>query len=160
MHESAQTVTLRLALVLLVCAACTGLQETPALIKGRLVLDTDPNPLVARQVGDDLYELAFAIVMREEGGVDVRIEGFTVEAIAFKTVVVQSQTYPASYITDRGYPAAVAAGQYLRFDFVKRWPLPTRLLLSGAAVRVTARTIDAQGRRDVSVVKIPVRVNG
>jgi hypothetical protein len=148
----------RAAILLLLCIACSGLQETPALVKGRLVLDTDPNPLIARAVGEDLYELAFAIVMREEGGVDVRIEDFTVEAMAFRTMVVQSQTFPATYITGRGYPAAVPAGQYLRFDFVKRWSLPTRLLLSGAALRVTARTVDAQGRRDVSVVKIDVEV--
>lgn len=128
------------------------------MIKGRLVLDTDPNPLVARKVGEDLYELAFAIIMREEGGVDVRIEDFTVEAIAFKTVVVRTQTFPATYITDRGYPASVAAGKYLRFDFVKRWSLPSQFLLSGAAVRVIARTVDRQGRRDVSTVRIDVSV--
>lgn len=148
--------TLLLALLL---SSCTTLdREAPTALKGRLILDTDPNPLVARQVGEDLYELAFAIVMREEGGVDVRIEDFTVEAIAFKGVVVQSQTFPASYITDRGYPAAVAAGEYLRFDFVRRWSLPARLLLSGAAVRVTARTVDRDGRRDTTNVRIPVTV--
>lgn len=148
----------RAAFLLLLTLACSGLQETPALLKGRLVLDTDPNPLIAKPVGEDLYEVAFAIVMREEGGVDVRIEDFTVEAIAFKTIVVHSQTFPASYITDRGYPASVAAGQYLRFGFVKRWSLPSRLLLSGAAVRVTARTVDARGARSVSGVKIDVDV--
>lgn len=143
---------------LLLCLGCSGNREAPAVLKGRLVLDTDPNPLMARRVGEDLYELAFAIVMREEGGVGVRIEDFTVEAIAFKTVVVHSQTFPATYITGRGYPAEVEAGKYLRFDFVKRWSLPTRLLLSGAAVRVTARTVDREGRRDVSRVRIDVRV--
>lgn len=145
--------------MLLLLAACSGMvREAPTPIKGRLILDTDPNPLVVRQVGEDLYELAFAIVMREEGGVDVRIEDFTVEALAFKSVVVQSQTFPATSITGRGYPDGVAAGQYLRFDFVKRWPLPTRLLLSGAVLRVTARTVDAAGRRDESKVRIPVVV--
>jgi hypothetical protein len=94
--------------------------------------------------------------MREEGGVDVRIEDFTVEAIAFRTVPVKEQTFPASYITDRGYPADVAAGKYLRFSFTKRWQLPSRLLMSGASARVTARTIDANGRRDQCVVRVGV----
>lgn len=150
----------RLLLLLLLCLACSGAPETPAVLKGRLVLDTDPNPLAARKVGDDLYEFSFAIVMREEGGVDVRIDDFTVEAVAFKTVVVRSQTFPGSYIVERGYPAEVPAGQYLRFDFRKRWPIPTRFLLSGATVRVTARTVDRQGRKDVSRATIGVRLLG
>lgn len=148
----------RILILLFLSAACSGMQETPGLIKGRLVLDVEPNPLIARPAGEDLYEFSFNIIMREEGGVDVRIENFTVEAIAFKTLVVQAQTFPASFITDRGYPAEVGAGKYLRFEFVKRWSVPARLLLSGAAVRVTARTIDRDGRRDVSQVRIPVRV--
>lgn len=136
------------------------MRETPAAMKGHLVLEVEPNPLTARAVDDDLYEFAFDIIMRESGGVDVRIEDFTVEAIAFKTVTVQSQTFPAKFITDHGYPAEIAAGKYLRFGFVKQWSLPTRLLLSGAAVRVTARTIDRDGRRDTTQTRIGVVVAG
>ncbi|HET7712060.1 MAG TPA: hypothetical protein VFL80_09045 [Thermoanaerobaculia bacterium] len=147
------------AFLLIACASCAGIPaESPAALKGHLVLDVDPNPLVARQVGEDLYEVAFDIIMREQGGVGVRIDDFTVDAIAFKGVTVQSQMFPASFITDRGYPANVAAGKYLRFSFVKRWSLPTRLLLSGASLRVTARTTDENGRRNVSNARIGVTV--
>jgi hypothetical protein len=145
--------------VLLVLCGCTSaVREAPAVLKGHLVLDVAPNPLVARPLGGDLYELAFDIIMRESGGVDVRIEDFTIEAIAFRTVPVRSETYPASFITDRGYPAEIAAGKVLRFSFVKRWSLPTRLLLSGAAIRVTARTIDRDGRRDAAQYRYDVVV--
>ena len=136
--------------------SCTTSYEQPTTLKGHLILDTSPNPLIAKKVGDDLYEFAFDIIMREAGGIDVRIEEFTVSAIAFRTVTVQSQTFPASYITDRGYPASVAAGKFLRFSFVKRWKIPTRLLLSGASLHVAARTIDADGRRNTSVARIGV----
>jgi len=150
-----------MSLALMLILSCAALpKESPAALTGHLVLDVAPNPLVARVVGEDLYEVAFDIIMREEGGVGVRIEDFTVDAIAFKTITVQSQTFPATFITDRGYPAEVAAGKYLRFRFVKRWSLPTRLLLSGASVRVTARTTDVNGRRDVSNVRIGVVVDG
>ena len=149
----------RQALILLILlTACSSAPEPLAQLKGHLVLDTDPNPLIARRVADDVYEFAFDIVMREAGGVDVRIEDFTVEAIAFKTITAQSQTYPATYITDRGYPASISAGKFLRFSFVKRWPIPSRLLLSGASLHVMARTIDANGRRDTSEARIGVKV--
>ena len=122
----------------------------------RLVLDVEPNPLVAVPIGDDLYELKFDIIMREDGGVGVTIEDFTVEAIAFKTVTVHRQTFPATYITDRGYPAHVDAGKYLRFSFTRRWQLSTRLLLSGATARITARTVDDNGVRGTTAVRIGV----
>lgn len=138
-------------LLALLVAGCSGLpKEESAVLRGHLQLEVEPNPLVARPLGDDVYEFAFDIIMRERGGVDVRIEDFTVEAIAFRSVPVRKQTYPASFITARGYPASIEAGKYLRFSFVKRWKLPTDLLLSGASARITARTIDADGRRDTS----------
>jgi len=135
------------------CAAVP--KEAPVPVRGHLVLDTNPNPLIARRVGDDLYEFAFDIIMREAGGVDVRIEDFTVEAVAYRAVVVRSQTFPATAITDRGYPASIAAGKYLQFHFVKRWNIP-HALLPGASLRVSARTIDANGRRDTTGVRIGV----
>lgn len=131
-------------------------REAPRQIRGHLVLETVPTPLVAKPLGGDEYEMAFDIVMREEGGVDTRILDFTVDALALGGLVVRSQTEPAEFITNRGYPATVPAGQYLRFSFVKRWRLPTDLLLKGAAVRVTARTIDANGARHVTTFRTDV----
>lgn len=147
-----------LIVLFVLSVSCTVTPEKPALFKGHLILDTDPNPLIARKVGEDLYEFSFDIIMREAGGVDVRIQDFTVSAIAFKTVTVQSQTFPAAYITGRGYPAAIGAGKYLRFSFVKRWKIPARLLLSGASLHVSARTVDAGGRHDTSEARIGVAV--
>jgi len=141
---------------LLAMACHTFRQEPVATLRGRLILDVEPNPLVAVPIGDDLYELKFDIIMREGGGVGVTIEDFTVEAIAFKTVTVHRQTFPATYITDRGYPAHVDAGKYLRFSFTRRWQLPTRLLLSGASARVTARSVDDNGVRGETENRIVV----
>lgn len=148
----------RIALAIAVAfCGCQAFQtEEPTIQRGRLVLEVAPNPIVAILVADDLYELNFDIIMREEGGVGVRIEDFTVEAVAFRTVTVDRQTFPATFITERGYPAAIEAGKYLRFSFSKRWSLPTRLLLSGASARVTARTIDDNGRRNETVVRVGV----
>jgi hypothetical protein len=140
------------------CGCHTLRDEGVAPLRGRLVLDVDPNPLLAVPAGHDRYELSFDIIMREAGGVGVRIESFTVEAIAFHTVTVQSQTFPAAFITERGYPARIEAGKYLRFSFTKHWQLPTRLLLSGASARVTARTVDDNGVRSVTVTRIGVVV--
>lgn len=144
----------------MLAAACHAFRdEAPAVLRGRLVLEVDPNPIQAVSVGEDLYEMTFDIIMREEGGVAVSIEDFTVEAVAFRTVTVQSQTYPASFITERGYPAAIEAGKFLRFSFTKRWSLPSRLLLSGASARVRARTRDANGARGETFVRVDVELS-
>ena len=148
-----------LILAALVTAGCHQIRDervTP--LRGRLALEVEPNPLVAVPAGEDVYEVQFDIIMREEGGIGVRIEDFTVDAIAFKTVAVQSQTFPATFITDRGYPARIEAGKYLRFSFARRWQLPTRLLLSGASARVTARVVDDNGVRSTTVTRIGVVV--
>lgn len=143
----------------LVLAGCHAFRDEPAApLRGRLVLEVTPNPIVATPLGGDWYEMKFDIVMREEGGVGVRIEDFTVDAVAFRTVTVSTQTYPSSYISDRGYPATIDAGKYLRFSFTKKWQLPTPLLLSGASARVTARTVDVNGSRGQSALRIGVVV--
>jgi hypothetical protein len=143
----------------LIFAACSTIpRESVAPLRGRLELEVEPNPIVAVPVGGNWYELHFDIIMREAGGVDVRIEDFTVDALALKGIPVRSQTFPAKFITDRGYPADIRSGKFLRFAFTRRWPLPTELLLSGAAARITARTIDANGARGESTIRVGVRV--
>lgn len=138
---------------------CHAFRDEPVTpLRGRLVLEVVPNPIAARPLGGDWYEMQFEIVMREEGGVGVRIEDFTVDAVAFRTVTVSTQTYPATYITERGYPASIDAGKYLRFSFTKRWQLPGPLLLSGASARVTTRTVDVNGARGRSATRVGVVV--
>ena len=146
-----------MALAVLLFAGCGSIaREEPRAIRGRLVLETVPAPLVARALGEDVYEVAFDIVMREEGGVDTRIVDFTVDAIALGGIIVRSETHPAAFIESRGFPSRVGAGEYLRFSFRKQWRLPSQLLLSGAALRVTARTVDANGARDESTFRTEV----
>ena len=155
----ARSSALSLHISVLIFAACAAIpKESVAPLRGRLELDVEPNPIVAVPVGGNWYELNFDIIMREAGGVDVRIEDFTVEALALKAIPVRSQTFPAKFITDRGYPADIRSGKYLRFAFTRRWPLPTELLLTGAAARITARTIDANGARGETTIRVGVRV--
>src|SRR5207248_9137408 len=135
---AAQSSALSLCISVLIFAACSMIpRESVAPLRGRLELEVEPNPIVAVPVGGNWYELHFDIIMREAGGVDVRIEDFTVDALAMKAITVRSQTFPAKFITDRGYPDAIRAGKFLRFGFTRRWPLPTELLLTGAAARIT-----------------------
>jgi hypothetical protein len=156
---AARSSALSLHISVLILAACSVIpKESVAPLRGRLELEVEPNPIVATPVGGNWYELNFDIIMREAGGVDVRIEDFTVDALALKTIPVRTQTFPAKFITDRGYPDAIRAGKYLRFAFTRRWPLPTELLLTGAAARITARTIDANGARGETTIRVGVRV--
>ncbi len=144
------------ALILVGCSVVP--KESVAPLRGRLELEVEPNPIIATPLGGNWYELNFDIIMREAGGVDVRIEDFTVDALVMKSITVRSQTFPATFITDRGYPSSIRAGKYLQFSFTRRWPLPTELLFSGAAARVTARTIDANGARGEAIVRVGVTV--
>jgi hypothetical protein len=154
---SARSLALRICA--LIFAACSVIpKETLTPIRGHLELEVEPNPIVAMPLGGNWYELKFDIIMREAGGVDLRIEDFTVDALALKAIPVRSQTFPAKFITDRGYPDAIRAGKYLRFAFTRRWPLPTELLLTGAAARITARTIDANGARGEATIRVGVAV--
>lgn len=150
---------LSLHISVLIFSACAAIpKENVAVLKGRLELEVEPNPIVATPLGGNLYDLKFDIIMREAGGVDVRIEDFTVDALALKAIPIRSQTFPAKFITDRGYPDAIGAGKFLRFGFTRRWPLPTELLMTGAAARITARTIDANGARGETTIRVGVRV--
>ena len=145
--------------VVLFAAGCAAIpKENVVPIRGRLELEVEPNPIIATPLGGNMYDLRFDIIMREAGGVDVRIEDFTVDALALKAISVRSQTFPAKFITDRGYPDAIRAGKFLRFGFTRRWPLPTELLMTGAAARITARTIDANGARGETTIRVGVRV--
>ena len=156
---AARSSALLLHISVLIFAACAAIpKESVAPMRGRLELEVEPNPIVATPLGNNWYELNFDIIMREAGGVDVRIEDFTVDALALKAIPVRSQTFPAKFITDRGYPDAIRAGKFLRFGFTRRWPLPTELLLTGAAARITARTIDANGARGETTIRVGVRV--
>jgi len=146
-------------LLFTILAACSAMDREPVSVPvGTLVLETVPNPLIATSLGGGEFEIAFLLTMREEGGVDTIVESFTVEAITIGGLVVRTETHGPDFITARGFPADVDAGQLLQFEFVKRWKLPTDLLMKGAGVRVTARTVDANGRRNTATYRADVRV--
>lgn len=140
---------------LLRCAAIP--REVSPPLRGELVLEIDPNPIVAEKVGEDIYDFPFDIVMREAGGVGVTIEEFTVEVSLARLARVFSQTFPVAEITRRGYPAEVDAGQYLRFNFRTRKSVSSDLMFRGVTAAITVRTIDRNGWRGVSRTRVSVR---
>src|SRR6267142_1395063 len=92
---AARSSALLLHISALILAACAAIpKESVAPMRGRLELEVEPNPIVATPVGGNWYELKFDIIMREAGGVDVRIEDFTVDTIALKAIPVRSPTFP------------------------------------------------------------------
>src|SRR5512142_2378246 len=104
--------TLLLALLL---SACSSLEtEKPAVLKGQLVLEVDPNPIVATRVSDKTWEFPFDIVMREAGGVDLQIESFTIDVYVLGAIHVFSAPSEGSAITQKVYPDRIEAGQFRR----------------------------------------------
>lgn len=148
----------RLLLLALVLTACSSLEtEKPAVMKGRLVLEVDPNPIVATRISDKTWEFPFDIVMREAGGVDLQIESFTIDVYVLGAIHVFSAPYEGSMITQKGYPDRIEAGQFHRFQFRIRRAVPNDILFKGAYADVTAQTLDAMGNRAETKLRVGVR---
>lgn len=152
-------VRMRLSLLLaLLLAACSSVQtEKPAVLKGQLVLEVDPNPIVATRVSENTWEFPFDIVMREAGGVDLHIESFTIDVYVLGAIHVFSAPYEGSMITQKGYPDRIEAGQFHRFPFRIRRDVPNDILFKGAYADVTAQTLDAMGNRNETKLRVGVR---
>lgn len=147
-----------LAFAGLILAACSTLEtEKPAVMKGRLVLEVEPNPIVATRISEKLWEFPFDIVMREAGGVDLRIESFTIDVYVLGAIHVFSAPYEGSVITQKGYPDRIEAGQFRRFPFKLRREVPNDVLFKGAYADVTAETLDAMGNRAETKLRVGVR---
>jgi len=84
---------------------------------GAITLMVVPNPIVARNVGGNMYEFPFTVVVRETGGHPVNISRISVDVYALGALRVASQTYDAAQIASMGFATTVPANGELRYAF-------------------------------------------
>lgn len=150
----------RLALLLIPllaigCASSIPPAERPP---GRLAIEVDPNPIPARPLGGDVYELAFDIAIREVGGNDVTIDRVSAEAVAFGGLRIARATLDRDEIRRRGYPTLVKAGKAIRYSIRETRALPDERLLDSVRAEVMITGTDAAGRPTSTRTTVTIKV--
>lgn len=146
------------ALLVAACAGCTG-TTTEAIApgpRGALVLDVYPNPVVAKPVGQDVYDFPFEVSLREVGGSEVEIDAIRVE-VRLGGLPIFAQTYDETELTRRGFSATVPAGGNVQYRFSPRRTVTTELLFSHASAVVAVSGVDRSGNRAEARATVTVR---
>lgn len=144
-------------LAVLIALACASVppEERPP---GRLAIVVDPNPIPARPLGGDEYELLFDIAISEVGGNDVTIDEVFAEAVAFGGLRIARARLDREEIRRRGYPTLVRAGRTIRYSIRETRALPDERLLDSVRAEVTIRGTDAAGRPTSTRTTVTIRV--
>jgi len=148
-------VSLLLLIALLAGCASVPPEERPP---GRLAIAVDPNPIPARPLGDDVYELAFDIAIREVGGNDVTIDRVSADAVAFGGLRIARASLDRDEIRRRGYPTEVRAGRSIRYSIREKRALPDERLLDSVRAEVMIAGTDAAGRPTSTRTSVTIRV--
>jgi hypothetical protein len=149
---------LALPLLLLLAAGCASTVPPEARPPGRLAIEVDPNPIPARPLGDDVYELAFEITIREVGGNDVTIDEVSAEAVAFGGLRIARASLDREEIRRRGYPTGVRAGKAIRYSIREKRALPDERLLDSVQAEIRIAGTDAAGRPTSTRTTVTIRV--
>jgi hypothetical protein len=149
---------LALPLLLILVAGCASTVPPAQRPPGRLAIEIDPNPIEARHLGNDVYELVFDVAIREVGGNDVTIDRVNAEAVAFGGLRIARATLDRDEIRRRGYPSTVKAGKEIRYSFIESRALPDERLLDSVRAEVVIEATDAAGRPTSTRTTVTIRV--
>jgi hypothetical protein len=149
---------LAIPLLLVLASGCTSSVPPEERPPGRLAIEIVPNPIPATHLGDDVYEIAFAIAIREVGGSDVTIDYVSAEAIAFGGLRVARTRLDQDEIRRRGYPTMVKAGRVIRYSIREKRALPDERLLDSVRAEVLIVGTDAAGRPSSTRTTVTIRV--
>ena len=137
----------KLALPLLfLLAACgggssqSGTRPVPG--HGAISVEIVPNPVVARRISGETYELPFEVVVRETGGRPVEITQVSATANLPGGLSLPLESWDAARIQSMGYRTTIPANGTLRYRFTPRREVP-EAVFGG----VTARLL-VEGRDD------------
>lgn len=144
-----------LLIVLLACATPRPEGLAPS-IGGSLAIDVYPNPIIAKQVRADLYQLPFEVSLRETGGMDVEIDGIRIE-VRLAALRIFAQAFDETELTRRGYSATVPAGSNVQYKFSPQRELPADLPLPQLSALVVVSGLDTTGRRTEARTTVLIR---
>jgi hypothetical protein len=137
--------TLSLSLLLLLVACGTsqpGNVSQPG--HGALTVEIVPNPIVARQVSGDTYELPFEVIVRETGGRAVDISRVSATATLGGGLTFDLESWDAERIRSMGYQTRVPANGELRYRFTPRREVP-EAVFGGVSARLLVEGTDDTG---------------
>jgi hypothetical protein len=137
-----------LVLALVGLSACTsgGGGSTPVVTgHGALSISVSPNPIIARKVSGSIYDFPFTLVVREVGGLAVRIDSVSIDVDVLGGLRIYSQSFDAAELTRRNLPTYLGTGAELRYQFKPRRDVTDDRLFSSVSAELTIRATDAAG---------------
>jgi hypothetical protein len=139
-----KTLTLSLSLLFVFACASPGPGTTSVPGHGALSVQVVPNPVVARQISGDMYELPFEVIVRETGGSAVEITQVSATATLPGGFTVDIDEWDAARIRSMGYSPSIPANGEIRYRFAPRREVP-ETVFNGVTARLLVEGRDASG---------------
>jgi hypothetical protein len=148
--------------ILLLAAACAShsagsTQSSAQPGHGAISMTVVPNPIVATNVGGNMYEFPFEVVIRETGGHPVTVTRVSADVYALGSVRVAQESYDAAKIRSLGYPTTLAANGEVRYAFRPRKEVTDDRLFSGVTAEVRIDAVDDTGTNTSTTTTVGVR---
>lgn len=123
---------------------------------GALAVEIVPNPVVARQVSGETYELPFEVIVRETGGRAVDITRVSATATLPGGLSFDLESWDAERIRSMGYQTRVPANGELRYRFAPRREVP-EAVFGGVSARLLVQGRDDTGAETSANTTVTVR---
>lgn len=129
-------------------AACSqaprdGVTSVPG--RGAISVRVEPNPIVAKHVSGNTYELPFDVVVRETGGRPVNVTSVSVTVFFTGGLSLGRESWDADRIRAMGHDPSLGAHAEQRFRFNVRREVPDERLFSGVTAELRVDATDDTG---------------
>jgi hypothetical protein len=144
--------------LLFLLAACgsgpqPGTRSVPG--HGAISVEIVPNPVVARRVSGETYELPFEVVVRETGGRPVDITQVSATATLPGGLSFDLESWDAARIRSMGYQTTAPANGELRYRFTPRREVP-EAVFGGVTARLLVEGRDDTGSETSATTTVTV----
>jgi hypothetical protein len=148
--------------ILLLFAACAShsagsTQSSAQPGHGAISMTVVPNPIVATNVGGNMYEFPFEVVIRETGGRPVNVTRVSADVFALGSVRVAQESYDAARINSLGYSTTLPPNGELRYAFRPREQVTDERLFGGVTAEVRIDAVDDTGANASTTTTVSVR---
>lgn len=130
-----------------------GTQSVPG--HGAISVEIVPNPVVARRISGDTYEVPFEVVVRETGGSRVEITQVSATAALPGGLSFDIESWDAARIRSMGYQTTVPANGELRYRFTPRQEVP-EAVFGGVTAKLLVEGRDASGTATSATTTVSV----